>query len=167
MIKKAVILAGGKGARLAEEVSDRPKPMADIAGLPFLHYLILDLKSKGIAEIVLLTGYMHGFIESYFGSDYHELKVSYIVEYEPRGTGGLIYELSKKWDEPILLINGDTYFDIDIQALCMQSTKKIVMATTKAKYTDRYGVLDIKDRIVKGFNEKNGNLISPTEGKEF
>ena len=57
MIKKAVILAGGKGTRLSTVVLDKPKPMADIAGLPFLHYMILDLKEKGIAEVVMLESW--------------------------------------------------------------------------------------------------------------
>jgi D-glycero-alpha-D-manno-heptose 1-phosphate guanylyltransferase len=156
MIRKAVILAGGRGTRLATVVADRPKPMAEIMNLPFLHYLILDLKNKGITEVVLLVGYMHEVIEDYFQSEYHGVKISYELEAEPRGTGGLICELSRKWVEPILLINGDTYFDVDIQAMYQLylSTKSVVMAVREVVGQNRYGALQIENDIIINFKEK-------------
>ncbi len=156
MIEKAVILAGGKGTRLASVVSDKPKPMAEITGLPFLHYIILDLKKKGIKSIVMLTGHMSEVISNFFHSEYHGVQIKYEVESEPRGTGGLIYELSRKWQEPILLINGDTYFDIDIQALYSKSlsTKNIILAVKQIQNSDRYGVLEIVEDKIINFKEK-------------
>lgn len=156
MMRKAVILAGGKGTRLASVVSDKPKPMADVNGLPFLHYVILDLKSKGITEIVLLVGYLKDVIIDYFESSYHGLKISYEVEHEPRGTGGLIYELSNRWSEPILLINGDTYFDVDIQGMYRQyeTSHTIQMAVREVYRQDRYGALEISNHRIVDFREK-------------
>jgi D-glycero-alpha-D-manno-heptose 1-phosphate guanylyltransferase len=156
MIRKAVVLAGGRGTRLATVVADRPKPMAEIRNLPFLHYLILDLKNKGITEVVLLVGYMHEVIEDYFQLEYQGVKITYELELEPRGTGGLVCELSRKWAEPILLINGDTYFDVDIQAMYQLylSTKSVVMAVREVVGQDRYGVLEIENDIIIDFKEK-------------
>lgn len=156
MIQKAVILAGGRGTRLASVVADRPKPMAEIKNLPFLHYLILDLKNKGITEVVLLVGYMHEIIEDYFQSEYQGVKISYELENEPRGTGGLVCELSKKWNESVLLINGDTYFDVDIQAMYQLylSTKSIIMAVREVIAQDRYGSLQIENDRIIDFKEK-------------
>lgn len=157
MIQKAVILAGGKGTRLASVVQDKPKPLADINGLPFLHYLLLDLKKKGIKEVVLLVGHMKELIMDYFKEEYHQLKVSYEIESEPRGTGGFIAELSTKWKEPILLINGDTYFDVDIQAMYEQFSKSnaIQMAVKKVMNQDRYGVLEIENNRIVNFKVKS------------
>lgn len=156
MIKKAVILAGGKGTRLASVVQDKPKPMADIAGLPFLHYMILDLKKKGISEIVLLVGHLKEVIVDYFQTSYHGVKIIYEVELEPRGTGGLIYELARKWNEDILLINGDTYFEVDIQSLIASSkNKEIVLAVRKVARSDRYGALTIENNRIIDFQEKS------------
>ena len=155
MIRKAVILAGGKGTRLASVVQDKPKPMADIAGLPFLHYMILTLKKNGIEEVVLMVGHLHEVIIDYFQSSYHGVVISYEIEVEPRGTGGLIYELAKQWQEPILLVNGDTYFDVDIQALVTKAEQsEIIIAVRAVEHSDRYGVLEIHDDRIVDFKEK-------------
>jgi D-glycero-alpha-D-manno-heptose 1-phosphate guanylyltransferase len=155
MIRKAVILAGGKGTRLASVVHDKPKPMAEIAGLPFLHYMILTLKKNGIEEVVLLVGHLREVIIDYFQSSYHGVVISYEIEAEPRGTGGLIYELAKQWQEPILLINGDTYFDVDIQALVAKAEQsEIIIAVRAVEHSDRYGVLEINDDRIVDFKEK-------------
>lgn len=155
MTKKAVILAGGKGTRLASVVQDKPKPMADIAGLPFLHYMILDLKKKGVTEIVLLVGHLKEVIIDYFQSTYHGVNIHYEIEQEPRGTGGLIYELARKWNEDILLINGDTYFDVDLQTMVSSSHGEIVMAVRKVEKSDRYGSLTIESDRIVDFQEKS------------
>lgn len=156
MITKALVLAGGRGTRLASVLTDKPKPMASIAGLPFLHYMLLDLKRKGISEVVLLVGHLREVIIDYFQYDYHGLKISYEIETEPRGTGGLIFELSKKWEEDILLLNGDTYFDVDIQAIVTQSIGgDIVLAVKSIENSDRYGALTIENDHIVDFNEKS------------
>lgn len=156
MITKAVILAGGKGTRLASVLQDKPKPMADIAGLPFLHYMILDLKKKGIKEVVLLVGHLKEVIINHFKDSYYGVSIHYEIELEPRGTGGLIYELAKKWKESILLINGDTYFDVDIQALVKSSKEgEVVLAIKKISNSDRYGALTIVDDKIVDFQEKS------------
>jgi D-glycero-alpha-D-manno-heptose 1-phosphate guanylyltransferase len=157
MIRKALVLAGGRGTRLSGVVKDVPKPMADVAGLPFLHYLVLDLKKKGIEEVVLLTGHLHEVIEDFLGTEYHQVKISYQQEFEPRGTGGMIYELSRRWDEELLLINGDTYFDVDVQALAelSRNSNSIAIAVREVEKQDRYGSLEIiKNRIIS-FREKS------------
>ena len=156
MIEKAVILAGGKGTRLASVVQDKPKPMADIAGLPFLHYMILDLKKKGISQVVLLVGHLKEVIIDYFKDSYHGVDIRYEIELEPRGTGGLIYELAQKWDESILLINGDTYFDVDIQAMTPSGREgEVILAVKKVENSDRYGALTIVNDKIVDFQEKS------------
>jgi D-glycero-alpha-D-manno-heptose 1-phosphate guanylyltransferase len=91
----------------------------------------------------------------YFQSSYHGVVISYEIEAEPRGTGGLIYELAKQWQEPILLVNGDTYFDVDIQALVTKAEQsEIIIAVRAVEHSDRYGVLEIHDDRIVDFKEK-------------
>ena len=157
MIQKAYILAGGKGTRLSEVVQDVPKPMAAINGFPFLHYILIQLKKQGIQEVVLLVGYLHQKIEDYFGSEYRGIKISYQIEERPRGTGGLIYELAKFSSEDILLINGDTFFDVNLSEFYASffANDAQVSITLKEIYNkDRYGVVVCDNNRIFDFLEK-------------
>lgn len=157
MIHHAFILLGGKGTRLAGVISDRPKPMADICGKPFLHYLLLHLKNNEIHEITFLVGYMHEFIFKYFGNNYLGITINYQKEETPRGTGGFIYEISKNTHQDILLINGDTFLDLNIQEFYSNFKKtnaNISLASINIENSDRYGTLEVVDSKIVAFNEK-------------
>ena len=67
---EAVVLAGGFGTRLADVVSDVPKPMAPVCGRPFLRFVLDELFSQGCESVVLAVGYLHNRISEYFGSTY-------------------------------------------------------------------------------------------------
>src|SRR5215217_5792510 len=114
----AVILAGGFGTRLREAVPRVPKPMAPIAGRPFLEYQMDYWIEKGITEFILSVGYRSEAIMTHFGDRYKKSLLRYVVEHAPLGTGGGVL---KAVDEcritaPFLLLNGDTYFEADWQA---------------------------------------------------
>ena len=113
---KAVILAGGLGTRLRSAVPDYPKPMAPIQGRPFLAYQIEYWYSQGIQEFILSVGYKHEAISSFFGTSYQGATIKYVVEPEPMGTGGglLLALKSLPDDSPFLLLNGDTYFEVNL-----------------------------------------------------
>ena len=70
MIKEAIILAGGFGTRLAHIVNDVPKPMAPVAGLPFLTYILSNLQRAGIKHVILCTGYKSNIISDYYGNSF-------------------------------------------------------------------------------------------------
>ena len=116
---EAVVLVGGKGTRLKSVVSDRPKPMAEIAGKPFLEWILLGLQDRGVIRVVLCSGYMPEFIEDYFGDGTDlEMQVSYSVDPYPLGTGGAVLRaLEHVSNTPILVLNGDSYCDFDIEYL--------------------------------------------------
>lgn len=115
----AVILAGGLGTRLRSVVDDRPKPMAEVAGRPFLDHLMRYWQDQGIERFILSVGYRGSQIESYFGSNFNGCKVEYVHEKTPMGTGGalILCQKRKALQEPFLLLNGDTYFAVNLQAL--------------------------------------------------
>lgn len=112
---KAVIMAGGKGTRIASIASDIPKPMIKIEGKPVLEYGIGCLRRQGIKDIFLIIGHLGSVIEKYFGDGSNfGVKICYVREREPLGTAGGLWYLRGKITEDFLLINGDVIFDVDI-----------------------------------------------------
>ncbi len=158
MIKEAIILAGGLGTRLQSVVKDIPKPMADIKGEPFLKYLLDYLSLNGIERVVLSVGFRYEVIEEYFGSKYKNIELHYAVEEEPLGTGGgIMNALNYTYENLVYLINGDTFFKVDLMELFKfhnQTKADFTLALKPMQNFDRYGSVEIgKDRILK-FNEK-------------
>lgn len=110
---KAVIMAGGKGTRIAAVRSDIPKPMIQILGKPILEYQIECLRKYGVTDIVLVTGHLGQSIVDYFGDGKRfGVNISYFNEFEPLGTAGALYKIENLSDD-FLLLCGDTIFDID------------------------------------------------------
>ena len=160
---QAILLCGGMGTRLRSVVADRPKPMADICGKPFLQYLLEMLRDKGITEVIFALGYMGEMIEEYFqdGSAFG-LKIAYSYEEEPLGTGGAIRNaLPKILEEEVLVLNADTYFPMDYQGLLrfhQENDGDFSLATRAVPDISRYGAVrrDAAGRIL-AWNEKLGD----------
>lgn len=157
----AIILAGGEGKRLRHVVSDVPKPMAPVAGRPFLEYLIQKLKDAGAGKIVLSVGYKADAIRKHFGDGSRfGVSISYVEEKELLGTGGAIRYAAEKGGvgDEFLVLNGDSYFDVDLQALARahKASKAVgTLALRRVVNPHRSGVveLDAEGRITK-FSEK-------------
>ena len=168
---QAILLCGGMGTRLRSVVSDRPKPMADICGKPFLQYLLEMLRDKGITEVIFALGYMGEMIEEYFqdGSAFG-LKITYSYEEEPLGTGGAIRNaLPKILEEEVLVLNADTYFPMDYQGLLrfhQENDGDFGLATRVVPDISRYGAVrrDAAGRILV-WNEKLGDGGQPLAGE--
>lgn len=126
----AVVMAGGKGTRIASVNSTLPKPMIPLLGKPVLQYTIEALSREGVKDFVFVIGYLGEKIQDYFG-DGHDfgVNISYIVEKEPLGTAGALYYLKGKVDEDFLLVNGDIVFDINVQRLMYNHRKNKSLAT--------------------------------------
>ena len=109
---KVVIMAGGKGTRIASVKSDVPKPMIPIAGKPILEWQIECLKSQGLTDITLVIGYLGHVIKEYFGDgSKFGVKIDYFVEETPLGTAGALFKMNLK--EDFLLLCGDVILDVD------------------------------------------------------
>lgn len=168
---QAILLCGGMGTRLRSVVSDRPKPMADICGKPFLQYLLEMLRDKGITEVIFALGYMGEMIEEYFqdGSTFG-LKIAYSYEEEPLGTGGAIRNaLPKILEEEVLVLNADTYFPMDYQGLYhfhQENDGDFSLATRAVPDISRYGAVrrDAAGRIL-AWNEKLEDGGQPLAGE--
>lgn len=165
MLKEAVILAGGFGTRLKGVIDDRPKPMALISNKPFLEYLLIYLKNNGIQRVILCTGYKSEIISDYFGNKFAGLEVVYSVEKEPLGTGGAIFaSLKHITSDDIIVLNGDTLFQIDLQNFwAFHKTVKAGLSVALRKINDgsRYGSVKVDDNLrITGFSEKSSNAVN-------
>lgn len=113
---QAVIMAGGKGTRIASVANDIPKPMIQICGKPILQYQIECLEKQNIKNIILVIGHLGDVIRDYFGNGSGlDVHISYIEEKEPLGTAGALYYLKDVIHEDFLLLNGDIIFDVDFE----------------------------------------------------
>ncbi|MFB6319810.1 nucleotidyltransferase family protein [Saccharicrinis sp. FJH54] len=156
--KEAIILAGGLGTRLKSVISDIPKPMAEVAGKPFLEYIFMYVKRYKIERIVLSVGYRYEVIKAYFGTSFLDMELVYAIEDEPLGTGGGIQNALKKvTSESVFLINGDTFFNVDLGKLESYFTSQdfdLCFALRPMKNFDRYGEVVVGEDRVVDFNEK-------------
>lgn len=156
---EAIVLAGGFGTRLRHIVSDVPKPMAQVCGRPFLQYILEDLAKKGVCRVILAVGYKQEVIKDFFGDSYAGMEVAYSVEEAPLLTGGAVKQaMASCTREQVLIVNGDTYFDVDIEAMARQHRNtgaELTIATKRMRHFDRYGTVktDETGRILE-FKEK-------------
>ena len=120
-----LILAGGLGTRLRSVVPELPKAMAPIGGRPFLAHLLEQLKEQGVQHMGLAVGYQSQVIKDYF-QDGTELGVhlTYSEEKHPLGTGGGMKKASELLPEEFLVLNGDSYLQIDFRKLTAFHTLK-------------------------------------------
>lgn len=155
---KAVVLAGGRGTRLGGRIPNLPKPMAPVAGRPFLEYVLDRLVEGGIREITLSVGYRSEAIQAHFGTRYQEAALRYAPETEPLGTGGAIANaLREDMDTPALVLNGDTFLDLDYRALLRWyevEPAQIAIVLTKVPDIARFGAVAVEGSRITGFSEK-------------
>ncbi len=153
----AAILAGGFGKRLRPYTEEVPKPLVEVAGKPILEWQIEWLKKHGIEEFVLLIGYRKEKIIEHIGSGSRlGVRVTYVVEDEPLGTGGAVknaeHILSKT--DVFLVLNGDILTNLDPMKLVEKLDEGYLGVIATIPLPSPYGVLEIEDSKVKGFIEK-------------
>jgi D-glycero-alpha-D-manno-heptose 1-phosphate guanylyltransferase len=156
---QAIILAGGLGTRLRSVINEQPKTLAPVAGKPFLYWLITYLQKQGVSNFVFSLGYLHEQVELFLKNEFPTLNYQTVVENEPLGTGGAIKLcLNFCSDDAILLANGDTFFDLDIDAFYrnfIETAADCSIALTPMQHFDRYGSVTItSNNIITEFNEK-------------
>lgn len=160
---EVLILAGGLGTRLRSEVKDVPKCMAPVAGKPFLWYLLKDLnKYKEVTRVILSVGYLREFIFKWIESVRREFSfaIEYAIEEKPLGTGGGIkLALNQTVTNNVIVLNGDTYFAVNLNELMtvhLQNPSAVTLALKPMSNFDRYGrvIIDESDKRIVEFKEK-------------
>lgn len=164
MLHTAIILAGGFGTRLQDVVKDLPKPLAPVNGQAFLTYQFRYLKHFGIQQVILSVGYLADKIHAQYKNNYLGINIIYAIEQEPLGTGGGIrLALETCEDKQVLVLNGDSFFDVPIDQFYEQhqlQVSSVSLALRKVQDASRYGTIerDERHRIIR-FREKSGEHI--------
>ena len=156
---EALILAGGLGSRLRPLVADRPKPMADISGKPFLSYQLDWLRNEGIKKIVIAVCYKAEQIITHFGTGRaFGVEIHYSIERNPLGTGGAIKNAASYLTGRFFIVNGDTYFPIPLEKLIAKHEKNnalLTIALCRAQNTLEAGKVKITpEGMINLFYEK-------------
>lgn len=155
---EAIVLAGGLGTRLADRLNGVPKPMAPVAGRPFLAILIEQLRQAGCRRVLLSVGHLHQTIRNHFGASCGGMRIDYVVEESPLGTGGALrIALAQAEQERVLAMNGDTFLQMDYAALLdfhAHSGAALTLAVAPQPDIARYGGVVVEDSRVVGFQEK-------------
>lgn len=158
-INEAIILAGGLGTRLRSAVPGLPKCMAPVNDIPFIDFVIAYLQKEGITKFIFSLGYKSDVIIQHLEKHYGSLDKCYVIEQEPLGTGGAIkLACDKASKKDILVVNGDTLFDVNASALAsfhFNKKSSCSIALKKMKNFSRYGSIETDaDGAITTFKEK-------------
>jgi NDP-sugar pyrophosphorylase family protein len=154
---RAVILAGGKGSRLAPYTTVLPKPLMPIVDTPILEIVLKQLKSCGFDDVVLAVGHLASLIKTYFGDGTDlGIRITYIHESSPLGTAGPLANIDGL-SETFLVMNGDILTDLDYRKLVEHHRDgggMMTIATYRRTVKIDFGVLEIVDGAVSKYVEK-------------
>ena len=157
---KAVILAGGKGRRLAPYTTTLPKPLLPVGEMPILEILLLQLKFFGIKDISICVGYLGSLIQAYFGKgERYGMNIEYSFESQPLGTAGPL-KLVEGLSEPFLVMNGDLLTTINFRDLIdyhFKHGQKATISLAERNVKIDFGVIEY---------DHNGSLIDYKEKPE-
>jgi D-glycero-alpha-D-manno-heptose 1-phosphate guanylyltransferase len=155
---EAIILAGGLGTRLKSRISGIPKPMAPVAGRPFLEYLLNGLAEAGFTRVLLSVGYLGRVVKDHFGNRWRDVRLDYVEEETPLGTGGAIRRsMNCVSGSRAFVLNGDTWLLVDYRAMDAQHQAAdacFSIALSRVADTARYGGVDLSGSRIVGFIEK-------------
>lgn len=155
-----IILAGGLGTRLRSVVSDVPKCMAPVGGRPFLAWIFQWLEGFDVGHIILSLGHMSQVVIDWIHNEYKgKTPVDWVIEETPLGTGGGIrLAMSKVMGDLAIILNGDTFFNVDLNTFhSFSCIAKAPLAVALKPMTDfeRYGSVTLSDdKHIISFNEK-------------
>jgi len=128
--------------------------MAPVNGKPFLHYLFKELQHQEIKKVVLSVGHLKNIIQDYFQEKYLGIDIKYAIEYEALGTGGGIKHAFSLVENDAYVLNGDTFFDIELSKL-KKTDADIAIALKPMFQFDRYGTVELnKEQRIISFHEK-------------
>jgi D-glycero-D-manno-heptose 1,7-bisphosphate phosphatase len=161
---KTIIMAGGKGTRIAAVASDVPKPMIPLQGKPILEYQIDCLKRNGLRDIVIVVGHLGHIIKDHFkdGASFG-CDITYFTEDYPLGTAGALYKIKDSLTEDFILLNGDIIFDINFHKMIDFHRDRHALATLASHpnshpYDSSLLATDAEDRVIQWINKEEPRL---------
>ena len=158
---KAVILAGGKGTRLAPYTKILPKPLVPIGDMPILEILLRQLKKAGVDHVILTVGHLAELLQAFFQEGQRfGLKIDYSIENGPLGTAGPLSLVASQLSETFLVSNGDVLTTLDICDLVVAHHRSGAIATIAAH--ERQVKIDLGVLRFNGSDELTGYIEKPT-----
>lgn len=156
---ECIVLAGGLGTRLQGIIGAIPKCMAPVAGQPFLFHVFQYMSQQKCTRVILSLGFKHEHVLSWLEEHQWPFVIDYVIESTPLGTGGGIsLALSKAKEDQVVILNGDTMFSVDLEAMMhfhQQKGALLTLALKPLQDFERYGVVRIDDKgLVHSFEEK-------------
>lgn len=163
----AVLMAGGRGARLKPLTDKTPKPLLPVGGKPIIEHALDHLARNGIEKVHISINYKKEMIRQHLENGKHSNNVSFVEEEHPLGTAGALTLLEGTTGEALLLMNSDLLTDLDIEAmydLFESSQADMVVATTEYKIEIPYAVIDLEEDTVRGIQEKPTHSLVSNAG---
>ncbi len=160
--RQCAILVGGLGSRLGSLTSETPKPLLDCGGRPYLAWILRELQRYGIQEFVLLAGFRSTAVDEFAKSVHQYLpkkcSVKVSVEKEPMGTGGALAQAKDMLDDRFMLINGDSWFDVNLVHFLQQNQSSddtlAHILLNQVEDASRFGVVELDNGSVREFYER-------------
>ena len=166
-IRQAALLVGGRGTRLGTLTNDMPKPLAPVAGRPFLDWQIEEVARHGFSKIILLAGYRaEQIVARYSGQTIRGAKIEILVEPDLRGTAGCLRLFNEHFDKHFLLLNGDTMFSINLLDLPLHRANAVAtLALRRSAAGGRYGTVELATNgLLTGFLPYSAHRSGPING---
>jgi D,D-heptose 1,7-bisphosphate phosphatase len=162
MIRQAVILCGGLGTRLGALTAQSPKPLLRVGGIPFLDVLLLELGRHGVTRVLLLAGFGAHLVLEYASSTPLKarfgLEIDVSVEPDPADTGGALWYARDHLDDLFFLLNGDSWFDLNLLELAgrveSEPSATAVIALRRLADASRFGVVEIDRDWITKFSDR-------------
>jgi NDP-sugar pyrophosphorylase family protein len=155
---KAVIQAGGKGARLMPYTTVLPKPLMPVGSQPVLELLLKWLRRNGTRDVFITTGYLGHLIKTVCGDGRQwDMRVEYTDEPQPLGTIGALTLLREELDDSFLVVNGDVLTDLNLNgfsAFHRAHGGPLSVAVARRNIQIDFGVIESREGRVVGFKEK-------------
>ena len=164
MIRQAVILCGGVGSRLGASTADTPKPLLMVDRIPFLDVLLFELARHGVTRVLLLAGFAAQRIVEYAASTplraRFGLEIEVSIEPQRAGTGGAVWHARDRLDSRFFLLNGDSWFDINLLELASRVISEPsatgAIAVRLLPDASRYGVVEVDNGRITRFRGRPG-----------
>ncbi len=154
---QCAILVGGRGSRLGALTETVPKPLLEVAGRPFLHHLLDRILAQGKTRILLLAGYLGERFAPTAAEYSTRCEIDCLVEAQALGTAGALLHARARLDENFLLLNGDTLFDIPLDALARMDAPEPWLgriALRKLADGSRSGAVEFDGSRIRAFRER-------------
>lgn len=170
-MRTAVILAGGLGTRLRPLTYETPKPLVDIDGRTLAEHTLLLLKRAGVTTAYFSIGHLAEKIVAFFGDEYEGIRIKYLIEKEPLGTGGWMHLVDQKdFNEDFIVVNVDDLSDLDFaELLAFHKRHRALISISLHQVEDvrAFGVAELDgDRIIR-FVEKPQPAEAPSDWANY